>query len=131
MASIRLSQLQQQILRWLVADHQRTRGLIVRSHQELVRALHTDSGNLSHGLRPLAPHGLLVIGRSPGGQAESVILTAARHQRAAQLPGSCDEETIASVTRGGRTVLVTTSFTLMRTEAGPIVRLYDMGRLPL
>jgi DNA-binding MarR family transcriptional regulator len=90
MASIRLSQLQQQILRWLVADHQRTRGLIASSHQELVRALHKDKGNLSHSLHTLATHGLLVIGRSPGGHAESVILTAAGHQRAAQLPGSCD-----------------------------------------
>jgi DNA-binding MarR family transcriptional regulator len=67
MASIRLSQLQQQILRWLVADHQRTRGMMASRHQELVRALHTDKGNLSHSLRTLETHGLLVIGRSPGG----------------------------------------------------------------
>jgi DNA-binding MarR family transcriptional regulator len=90
MAAARLSQLQQAILRWLVADHQRTRGMIASSHQELVRALHTDKSNLSHSLRTLETHGLVVIGRSPGGQAESVMLTAAGHQRAARLPGSCD-----------------------------------------
>ena len=109
MASIRLSQLQQQILRCLVADHQRTRGLIASSHQALVRALHKDQGNLSHSLPTLAPHGWLVMGRSPGGHAESVILTAAGHQRAAQLPGSCDEETSASVTRGCRSPYQTPS----------------------
>lgn len=90
MAAARLSQLPKEILWWLVADHQRTRGMIASSHQELVRALHTDTGTLSHSLRTRETHGLVVIGRSPGGHAESVILTAAGHQRAAQLPGSCD-----------------------------------------
>ena len=90
MAAVRLSQLQQQILRWLVADHQRTRGMIASSHQELVRALHADKGHLSHSLRRLETHGWVAIGRSPGGHAESVMLTAAGHQRAARLPGSCD-----------------------------------------
>jgi DNA-binding MarR family transcriptional regulator len=90
MAAARLSRLQQQILRWLVADHQRTRGMIASSHQELVRALHADKGNLSHSLRTLETHGLVAIGRSPGGQAESVRLTAAGYQRVARLPGSCD-----------------------------------------
>ena len=39
MATWRLSRLQQQILRWLAADHQRTRGMIVSSHEDLVKAL--------------------------------------------------------------------------------------------
>jgi hypothetical protein len=39
MTVARLSQLQKRILRWLVADHQRTQGRITSSHQELVRAL--------------------------------------------------------------------------------------------
>src|SRR5262247_3328052 len=72
MATARLSQLQQQILRWLVADHQRTRGMMASRHQELVRALNTDNGNLSHSLHTLETHGLLVIARSPGGHAESI-----------------------------------------------------------
>jgi len=36
MAMWRLSRLQQRILRWLAADHQRTRGMIVSSHEDLV-----------------------------------------------------------------------------------------------
>jgi hypothetical protein len=90
MAVARISQLQQQILRWLAADHRRTRGMMASSHQELVQALHGDKGNISHSLQTLERHGLLIIGRSPGGHAESLLLTSAGHQRAAQLPGSCD-----------------------------------------
>jgi len=46
MTAARLSQLQKRILRWLVADHQRTQGSITSSHQELVRALQQDKGNI-------------------------------------------------------------------------------------
>jgi DNA-binding MarR family transcriptional regulator len=90
MATARVSQLQQQILRWLAADHRRTRGVMASSHQELVQALQGDKGNISHSLQTLERHGLLIIGRSAGGHAESLLLTPAGHQRAAQLPGSCD-----------------------------------------
>jgi DNA-binding MarR family transcriptional regulator len=90
MAVARISQLQKQILRWLAADHRRTRGMMASSHQELVQALQGDKGNMSHSLQTLERHGLLLIGRSPGGHAESLLLTPAGHQRAAQLPGSCD-----------------------------------------
>ena len=90
MAVTRISRLQQQILRWLAADHQRTRGMIASSHQELVQALQGDKGNMSHSLQTLERHGLVIIGRSPGGHAKSLLLTPAGHQRAAQLPGSCD-----------------------------------------
>jgi len=90
MAGARISQLQQQILRWLAADHRRTQGVITSSHQELVQALRRDKGNISHSLQTLEQHGLLIIGRSAGGHAESLLLTPASHQRAAQLPGSCD-----------------------------------------
>ena len=90
MAVARLSQLQKRILRWLAADHRRTRGMMASSHQELVQALQGDKGNMSHSLQTLERHGLLIIGRSPGGHAESLFLTPAGHQRAAQLPGSCD-----------------------------------------
>ncbi len=51
MPTWRLSRLQQRILRWLAADHQRTRGMIVSSHEDLVKALSADKGNLSHSLR--------------------------------------------------------------------------------
>ena len=85
MAAVRLSQLQKHILRWLAADHQRTKGVIASSHYDLVRALQRDKGNLSHSLHTLERHGLLIIGRSSGGYAESLILTPEGQKRAAQL----------------------------------------------
>jgi DNA-binding MarR family transcriptional regulator len=90
MAAARLSRLQKRILWWLAVDHQRTRGLISSSHQELVRTLQSDKSNISHSLRTLEVRGLLVIGRSSGGQAESLPLTQEGQKRAAQLAGSCD-----------------------------------------
>ena len=90
MAAQRLSRRHKQILQWMSADHQRTRGMIASSHQDLVRALPGDKGNSSHSLRTLEVRGLLVIGRSPGGKAESVWLTSEGQKWAAQLAGSCD-----------------------------------------
>lgn len=81
----RLSRLQQRILRWLAADHQRTRGLIVSSHEDLVQALPADKGNLSHSLRTLEDRGWLVIGRAPGGKAQHVTLTPEGSQRASEI----------------------------------------------
>ena len=83
MVAWRLSRLQQQILCWLAADHQRTRGMIVSSHEELVKALPADKGNLSRSLRTLEERGWIVIGRSPGGKAQHVTLTSEGSQRAA------------------------------------------------
>src|SRR5439155_25061519 len=91
MAAQRLSRRQKHILHWLAADHQRTRGMITRSHQDLVRALPGDKGNMSHSLQTLAARSLMVIGRSPGGKAESMWLTPEGQKWAAQLAGSCDE----------------------------------------
>jgi hypothetical protein len=70
MASIRLSQLQKHILRWVTADRQRTNGVIASSHPELVYSLRRDKGNISHSLRTLERHGFLILGRSSGGRAE-------------------------------------------------------------
>ena len=75
MAARRLSRRHKQILHWLAVDHQRTRGMIRRSHQDLGRALPGDKGNISHSLQTLEARGLIVIGRSPGGNAESLWLT--------------------------------------------------------
>ena len=75
MPAWRLSRLQQRILRWLTADYQRTRGMIVSSHEDLVKALPEDKGNLSRSLRALEERGWIVIGRSPGGKAQHVTLT--------------------------------------------------------
>ena len=51
MATQRLSQLQRRILQWLAADHQRTKGFILSSHEELVKALQRDKGTISRSLR--------------------------------------------------------------------------------
>ena len=90
MAAQRLSRRQKHILHWLAADHQRTRGMITSSHQDLVRALPGDKGNMSHSVQTLAARGLIVIGRSPGGKAESLWHTPEGQKWAAQHAGSCD-----------------------------------------
>jgi DNA-binding MarR family transcriptional regulator len=87
MAVARLSRLQKRILRWLRHDYQRTQGRTSSSHHELACALRSDKGNISHSLHALGARGLIVIGRSPGGKAEYVLLTGAGHQQAAQLEG--------------------------------------------
>jgi len=90
MAVVRLSQLQKRILRWLRADVQRTRGRMASSHQDLVRALQHDKGNLSHSLQTLEQHGLLRIQRSTAGYAESLLLTPEGQHKAAHLTSSCE-----------------------------------------
>jgi hypothetical protein len=90
MAAQRLSRRQKCILQWLATDHHRTRGMITSSHQDLVRALPGDKGNISHSLHTLETRGLIVIGRSSGGKAESVWLTSEGQKWASQLTGSCD-----------------------------------------
>jgi predicted MarR family transcription regulator len=87
MAVARLSRRQKWLLGWVRRDHQRTQGRTSSSHDDLVRASSGDTGNISHSLRTLEVRGLLVIGRSPGGKAEYVFLTAAGHHQAAQLTG--------------------------------------------
>src|SRR5437867_5468240 len=92
MTGARLSQLQKRILRWLAADHQRTQGRITSSHQELVRALQRDKGNISHSLRTLEERGWIVIVRSSGGEAECLRLTQEGKKRAFRFVGCCDYE---------------------------------------
>jgi DNA-binding MarR family transcriptional regulator len=53
MATWRLSRLQQRILHWLAVDHQRTKGMIVSSHEDLIKALREDKSNISRSLRTL------------------------------------------------------------------------------
>jgi predicted transcriptional regulator len=90
MAAQRLSRRQKHIRQWLATDHQRPRGMITSSHQNLVRALAGAKGNISHSLQTLETRGLIVIGRSPGGKAEAVWLTSEGQKWASQLAGSCD-----------------------------------------
>lgn len=75
MASRRLSQLQRQILKCLMADYRRTQGGTLLGHYKLVQALGRDKSNVSHSLRTLEARGLIVISRTPGGQANTVTLT--------------------------------------------------------
>jgi DNA-binding MarR family transcriptional regulator len=85
MAAQRVSRLQKQMLRWLLADHYRTRGVIASSHEELVQALGGDKGNISHSLRTLEARGWIVLGRTPGGRAESLYLTPAGLEKASEI----------------------------------------------
>jgi DNA-binding MarR family transcriptional regulator len=77
MAPARLSHLQRRILAWLAAEEQRTRGTMAASHQDLVRALGADKGNLSHSLANLEAKGLVRTIRTAGGKAEAIDLTPA------------------------------------------------------
>jgi DNA-binding MarR family transcriptional regulator len=90
LAGQRLSTLQKRILCWLERDERRTRGSRSSSHQELVQVLPHAKGNISHSLRLLEARGLLIIGRSPGGQAEYVVLTAEGRQKVAEVARSYD-----------------------------------------
>jgi DNA-binding MarR family transcriptional regulator len=82
--------LQHRILAWLLAEHQRLRGLVAAAHQDLVHALAHDKGNLSHSLSNLEAKGLVKIARTLGGKAEAVDLTPQGRQGVAQLTGSCE-----------------------------------------
>jgi hypothetical protein len=64
--------------------------MITSRHQELVRAVPGDKGNISQSRQTLEARGLIVIGRSPGGKAESVWLTSEGQKGASQVGGSCD-----------------------------------------
>lgn len=75
MAAHRLSRLQRQILRCLFAQYQRSQGRMAMGHLELVQTLGRDKSNISHSLRTLEMRGLITIGRTRGGQADSVDLT--------------------------------------------------------
>jgi hypothetical protein len=107
MAARRFSQLQKRLLAWLALDEQRTRGMISRSHQDLVGALRGDQGNISHSLQTLEARGLLGIVRSPGGKAEALYLTAAGQKWARQFVGSCDDESSARKRSGWERVPAT------------------------
>lgn len=85
MSAIRLSRLQKRILRLLAADYQQTNGMFSMSHQELVRKLQHDRGNLSHSLRTLEKRDWIDMGRSPGGKAANVIITPAGQNEVAKL----------------------------------------------
>ena len=85
MAAQRMSRLQTQMLRWLLEDHDCTRGVIASSHEALVKALGGDKGNISHSLRTLEARGWIVLGRTPGGRTESLYLTPTGLEKASEI----------------------------------------------
>lgn len=85
MATQRLSRLQKRIMRLLLAEHHRTRGGTTMGHFELVKALGGDKSNISHSLRTLETRGVIVIGRTPGGQADSLYLTPEGLKKASEI----------------------------------------------
>jgi DNA-binding MarR family transcriptional regulator len=85
MARQRLSRLQKRILGGLEADAERTKGVILSSHEDLVKALPGDKGNISRSLHTLEAHGWIVIGRSPGGKAHHLTLTPEGQQKASEM----------------------------------------------
>ena len=85
MVAQRLSRLQKRIMRLLLAEHHRTRGGTSMGHVELVKALGGDKSNISHSLRTLEVRGMIVIGRTPGGQADSLYLTPEGLKKASEI----------------------------------------------
>lgn len=85
MAAQRLSRLQKHILELLMAEHQRTRGGTSLGHFELVQALDKDKSNISHSLHTLEARGWIVIGRTPGGQANYLYLTRTGVEKASEI----------------------------------------------
>jgi len=76
LAARRLSRLQRHILRCLLRQYQHTNGVLAMGHREVVQTWRQDKSNISHSLHTLAARGLIVIGRTPGGKADSLGLTA-------------------------------------------------------
>jgi hypothetical protein len=73
------------MLRWWLADHHRTRGVIASSHEALVKALGGDKGNISHSLRMLEARGWIVLGGTPGGRSESRYRTPTGFEKASEI----------------------------------------------
>lgn len=90
MAAQRLSRLQRQILRSLLAQDLRTQGRIAMEHLVLVQTLGRDKSNISHSLHTLETRGLIAIGRTPGGKAAWLGLTSAGRKVASRIPSSCE-----------------------------------------
>jgi DNA-binding MarR family transcriptional regulator len=85
MATQRVSRRQKPILRLVIAEHHRSQGRMSMGHLELVKALVGDKSNISHSLRTLEARGWIVIGRTPGGRAESLDLTPAGLEKASEI----------------------------------------------
>lgn len=85
MAAYRLSGLQKRVLRWLLAEEKRLGPMFSSSHQELVGALPSAKGNISHSLRRLETQHLIIVGRSRGGLTAYLSLTSEGRQKALEI----------------------------------------------
>ncbi|MDH3602107.1 MAG: hypothetical protein OEU26_21045 [Candidatus Tectomicrobia bacterium] len=74
----------------LEAEVSRSDRLFSSRHPSLVEVLDNANGNLRHRLRLLEAQGLVEIGRSPQGQAESVRLHSEGRQKASEIAESFD-----------------------------------------
>ena len=68
-----------------MAAHHRTQGGTSLSHDELVKALGGYTGNISQSLRTLEARGVIVIGRTPGGQAAYLYVTPEGLEKASEI----------------------------------------------
>lgn len=66
-------------------QYQRTNGGIAMDHRALVQTLRQEKSHISHSLRTLAARGLIIIGRTLGGKAESLDLTAEGRKVASEI----------------------------------------------
>jgi DNA-binding MarR family transcriptional regulator len=73
-----------------MAQYQRTQGGTILGHYEFAQALGHDKSNISHSLRTLEDRGLIVVSRTPGGQANSISLTSEGRNLASELKQSCE-----------------------------------------
>ena len=71
-------------LKCLMAEYRRPQSGPILGHYKRVQALGRDKRHVSHSLRTLEARGLIVIRRTPGGQAHSVHHTAAGRKLAAE-----------------------------------------------
>ena len=70
-------------------QYQPTNGVIAMGHRAMVQTLRQDKSHISHSLHTLAARGLIVIGRTPGGKADSLDLTAEGRKVASEIAYSC------------------------------------------
>jgi hypothetical protein len=59
--------------------------VIAMGHRALVQTLSQDKSTISHSWRTLAARGVIVIGRTPGGKADWLALTAEGRKIASEI----------------------------------------------
>ena len=91
MPTRRLTWLEGWILGWLRADAQRSQGLLAARYQQLLTGFaRQERQRICASLAYLETKGLIVVGRTRGGQPAYLLLTPAGSQRVSQIPGRFD-----------------------------------------